>query len=298
MIKVTVFTPCYNRRHTIEKLYESLISQTCYLFEWVVVDDGSSDDTKEYFEEILKNEKGFNIKYTKVLNGGKHRAINIGLDMAVGEYFFIVDSDDYLTKDSIDLIYIWIKSISETKQNFAGVSGLKGYNQNDMVGKTFKGYYLDCSALDRQKYNILGDKSEVVKTSVLKKYKFPEINGENLMTEDIVWNRIANEGYLIRYFNKINYICEYREDGLTKKRDELFCSNFIGYTLYINELLKYKIILKVKWRAIMAYGYRGRLINQPYKTLAKNINISTPILFILIKFGFFYKRVIERFLKR
>ncbi|MEK5208037.1 glycosyltransferase family 2 protein [Psychrobacillus sp. FSL H8-0510] len=298
MIKVTIFTPTYNRRLTLVRLYESLVNQSCYFFEWIVVDDGSSDDTQDYIEGIAKNEKRFNIKYKKVLNGGKHRAINLGLDMAAGEYFFIVDSDDYITRDSVELICSWINSISFSTKNFVGVSGLKGFNQNDVVGKTFRGYSLDCSALDRQKHNIFGDKSEVIKTSIFKEFKFPEIEGENFITEDIVWNRLASSGYLIRYFNQINYICEYREDGLTKRREELICSNFRGYTLFVKELLEYKITLKVKWRAVMAYGYRGRLNNQQYKTLANNIHVSILFLKLFTYLGIFYKRYIESFLRR
>lgn len=298
MIKVTIFTPTYNRKSTLERLYESLLSQSCYQFEWVIVDDGSSDGTQDYIEGIVKSEKRFTIQYTKILNGGKHRAINVGLDMATGEYFFIVDSDDYITKESIKLIVNWIKTISASNENIAGVSGLKGFNQHDMVGKTFRGHYLDCSALDRQKHNIIGDKSEVIKTSILKEFKFPEIEGENFITEDIVWNRLATSGYNVRYFNQINYICEYRDDGLTKRSDELFCRNFRGYTLFVKELLEYKIMLKVKWRAIMAYGYRGRLNNQQYKTLANNINVSVLLLKLLTYVGILYKRNIESFLKR
>lgn len=291
MTKITVFTPTYNRKHTIDKLYKSLKNQSCTDFEWVVVDDGSTDGTNEYFIKILEEDNRFTIKYIKKKNGGKHRAINLGLDIAEGEYFFIVDSDDYLTNNSIEVISMWLNSISNTKEKFAGVSGLKGYSENAMVGKTFKGKYLDCLALDIQKHNISGDKSEVFNTNILREYRFPEIDGENFITEAIVWNRIANDGYFIRYFNKINYVCEYREDGLTKKSDELFCSNFKGYTLYIKELLQYQTDIKVKLRAIMAYGYRGRLIKMPYNELAKKIKIPTVLLFLLSNLGILYKKV-------
>ena len=92
--KVTVFTPTYNRAYIIENLYRSLQRQTCMEFEWLVVDDGSSDGTEALFEKWVKEENPFPIRYHKKENGGKCRAINRGLEMADGELFFTVDSDD------------------------------------------------------------------------------------------------------------------------------------------------------------------------------------------------------------
>lgn len=290
-MEITIFTPIYNRIETIDRLYKSLKSQTCYNFEWLIIDDGSTDGTSEYLNKISTQEKRFSIKHIRLSNGGKHRAINRGLDLAKGEYFFIVDSDDYLTGNSIELIGKWISTIKESNKRIIGVSGLKGYSINELVGKTFKGGCLDCTDLERQKFNIYGDKSEVYKTEILKKYKFPEINGEKFITEAVVWNRIAKDGYMIRHFNKINYICEYRDDGLTKKSDELFCRNFIGYTIYIKELLDNSKIMKTKMRAIMAYGYRGRLNKTSYKELANKINISIIVLFMLSNLGMLYKKI-------
>lgn len=297
MRRITIFTPTYNRKSTLQRLYQSLTFQTCYDFEWLVIDDGSTDGTIEYLEKISDKEEKFNIRYYKFPNGGKHRAINKGLDLAKGQYFFIVDSDDYLTNISIQNVNTWIESISEKKQEFVGVSGLKGYTASKMVGKTFIGNDLSCTALERQKFNIYGDKSEVYRTEILRQYRFPEIEGEKFITEAVVWNRIAKDGYLIKYFNEINYICEYRDDGLTKRSDELFCSNFKGYTLYIKELLECTNIQKVKIRAIMAYGYRGRLIKLPYKVMANNVIVPTGKLFILTNVGVlikFFRSIVER----
>lgn len=294
MVKIAVFTPTYNRVNTLERLYKSLADQTCHDFEWVVVDDGSTDDTKDYFEKISKAEKRFKINYFRQVNGGKHRAINNGIDLTDAEYFFIVDSDDCLTKNSIKQILQWIDGISESNEKFAGVSGLIGYSESEMIGTTFPGEHLDCTALERSKFNINGDKSEVYKTEVLRKYRFPEIEGEKFITESVVWNRIAADGYLIRYFNEINYIGEYREDGLTKNSDRLFSDNFEGYTIYVKELLKYGIPAKLKLRAIMAYGYRGRLKRRSHRDMARKIDVPTPAMFVLSGMGFLYKLVSER----
>ena len=100
--KITVFTPTYNRAYILENLYRSLQRQTCKTFEWLVVDDGSADNTKELFERWQQEDNFFPIRYVKQENGGKCRAINQGLKLADGELFFTVDSDDYLTDDALE----------------------------------------------------------------------------------------------------------------------------------------------------------------------------------------------------
>jgi len=95
-LKITVFTPTYNRGYTIENLYTSLQQQSYTNFEWLVIDDGSMDNTKDLFAIWENDQKKFTIRYHWIENGGKHRAINKATDLAKGELFFIVDSDDYL----------------------------------------------------------------------------------------------------------------------------------------------------------------------------------------------------------
>ena len=98
-VEITVFTPTYNRAYIINRLYESLQRQEIHNFEWLVVDDGSVDETEELFRTWMNNESKFPIRYYKKKNGGKCRAINFALDLAKGKLFFVVDSDDYLTED-------------------------------------------------------------------------------------------------------------------------------------------------------------------------------------------------------
>ena len=99
-IIITVFTPTYNRAYMIDKLYDSLCLQTCKDFEWIVVDDGSVDNTEELIQNFIQENK-IHIVYYKQKNQGKHIAINKGVELAKGELFFIVDSDDILPKDSL-----------------------------------------------------------------------------------------------------------------------------------------------------------------------------------------------------
>lgn len=234
---VTVFTPTYNRGYRLGKLYESLKSQTSKAFEWIVINDGSTDDTDEIVKKWLKEEKDFPIIYKKVPNGGKHRAINKAVQMAKNDAFFIVDSDDYLLDDAVEKADRWFSQISEN-ENFAGVSGLKCELDGKPVGGygNFEGEYVDCTNLQRHLYNLLDDKAEIYKTSVLKKYPFPEFEGENFLPESLIWDSIAKDGYNIRWFNEIIYVCEYLSDGLTASSDKKFMDNPKGFLSYLNML--------------------------------------------------------------
>ncbi len=121
---ITVFTPTFNRATIIPKLYNSLVNQSFRDFEWIVVDDGSTDNTEAIFKNWVK-ESVFPIRYIKVQNGGKHRAINLGVNIAQGELFFIVDSDDVLLPDSLELIASKYSEIKDDSQ-FCGLAGSRG----------------------------------------------------------------------------------------------------------------------------------------------------------------------------
>ncbi|WP_242219263.1 glycosyltransferase family 2 protein [Bacillus cereus group sp. BfR-BA-01380] len=237
-MRITVFTPTYNRGYIIEKLYRSLQEQTYTDFEWLVIDDGSSDNTEELFRLWTVEENPFPVRYYKVENGGKHRAINKATDLAEGELFFIVDSDDHLTKDALENIENWERNL-ENKELFCGVSGNRGRQATDFLGTTFEGEYVDATSLERTKYNITGDKAEVFYTNILRKYKFCEFEGEKFITEATVWEKMAHDGYKIRWFNKTIYICDYLEDGLTKNMKEIFAKSPKGTAYYIKQQIKF-----------------------------------------------------------
>ena len=228
---ITVFTPTYNRGYTLENLFNSLLVQTNKNFEWLIVDDGSTDNTEDLVNRF-KDVSSFKIRYIKKKNGGKHTAINCGVNLAEGFLFFIVDSDDQLTKDAIEKLYKWEQSL-EKKKDFAGISGNKGDVLGNLLGSTFKGNYIDATNIERRENNILGDKAEAYYTSVLKKFPFPEIEGENFMTEAIVWDKIAASGLKIRWFNDIIYIVEQREDGLIAQGNSRYANNPKGYAMYV-----------------------------------------------------------------
>lgn len=268
---ITVFTPAYNRGYIIENLYNSLRNQTVKDFEWIVVDDGSTDNTEELFKNWQSLENGFELTYKKVSNGGKHRAINLGTDLAKGELFFIVDSDDYISLDAIEKI-IKMESTISGLDNFAGVSGLKVTFDNKIIGSTFKNMeYIDAFSYERRKYNLLGDKSEVYYTKVLRKHKFPEFEGERFLTESIVWDRIARDGYKVRWFNEKIYFCEYLEDGLTSGAINLRTKNPQGYRVSCEERLLYAGFLE---KLAIVSLYTTDVLLGDTKKASKDLNVN------------------------
>ena len=253
---ITILTPTYNRGYILSQAYESLRRQTDMRFEWIVVDDGSADNT-EGLVCGWEKESPFPIVYHKQPNGGKHRALNRGVALAKAEYILILDSDDYLTDDAVEKIHSWIESIRGLDK-FAGVSGLRGWkNRDTVIGGSTETAYVDATNLQRRKLKMTGDKAEVYKTELMKRYPFPEFEGENFLRESAVWDRIAQEGYKIRWFNEIIYKCEYLEDGLTKNTNEdKLLKNFQGFTyctkLYIETRSLFFALLQIGRYAALA----------------------------------------------
>ncbi|SDB06782.1 glycosyltransferase family 2 protein [Eubacterium oxidoreducens] len=238
---LTIFTPTYNRAYIITKLYESLKHQTSREFSWLVIDDGSADDTKEIFQRILLDDHDFPIRYERIENGGKQRAINRALQMVDSEYLFIVDSDDYLLNHAVEHILAWIEELTEEeRKTLAGISGVRGRYRDGKLQPIggeigFETPYITATNLERKQYNLTADMAEIYRVDLLKKYPFIVEEGENFVPEAVVWDAIARDGYKLRWYREIIYVCEYLEDGLTKGSWALMKKNPVGYArLFFN----------------------------------------------------------------
>jgi glycosyltransferase involved in cell wall biosynthesis len=267
---ITVFTPAYNRVYTLTRLYDSLVNQTNKDFEWLIINDGSTDNTEGLIQSFF-DEKKIRIRYIKQENGGKHRAINRGALEAEGELFFIVDSDDYLSKNAIERInyhYTYIKG----KEDFAGICGCKAYFSGERVGGKAAFTVLDCNSLDfRYKYKIKGDVAEVFRTEILKQYPFPDIAGEKFCPESLVWNRIAMK-YKLRWFNENIYLCEYLPDGLTSKIFEIRKKSPQASILCYSELEKMTVPFIQKMKANINYWRFAKYLKQSFIQKSKKVN--------------------------
>lgn len=213
---ITILTPTYNRASLLPRLFDSLLRQTNKDFEWIVVDDGSTDDTREVAANLKEKCGGaFPMGYVYKANGGKHMAINIGAERARGELLFIADSDDLLTDDALETVANSWHDISDDK-SFAGIAGLDiTMDTREVIGSGLPQEHIDCNAIDiRYRHHVTGDMKEVFRTEVLREFPFPEFAGERFCPEQLVWFRMARR-YRLRYINKPIYIADYQPDGIT-----------------------------------------------------------------------------------
>lgn len=230
---LTVFTPTYNRAHTLPRLFDSLLAQDSKDFEWLVVDDGSTDKTADLFQAWNHSNVGFPIRYFRTENGGKQRAVNKGVELAEGQFFFIVDSDDALMPDAVSFVLEAFRSIPEDP-SFIGISGLRGDIQGTPLGGTpdlGERHWVDATNLERPRYDLSRDMAESFFTDKLRKYPFPVWEGEKFTPEAVVWDRMALDGYKLRWFDKVIYRCEYLKGGLTDSSWRLLKENPMGYAM-------------------------------------------------------------------
>lgn len=250
---VTVFTPTYNRAAYLLKVFESLLQQTFKDFEWVIVDDGSIDDTSVIIDNLqLTNDKFFPIRYFYQENGGKHRAINRGVKEAKGELFLILDSDDMLPPNSLERIDFYYQQIKDNN-SFGGVCGYMAHHDGTVIGKGCDIDMLDTNSIDlRYKYHVEGDMLEVFRTSVLKEIPFPEISKEKFVPEALVWNRIARK-YKLRVFHEVVYFRDYLEGGLTDKIVKIRMNSPIASMMTYAEMTDFNIPFFAKVKAAINY---------------------------------------------
>lgn len=237
---LTIHTATYNRAYILPKAYESLLKQTRHDFEWIITDDGSTDETVDLVKRWQRQRPPFDIILDQQKHGGKCRALNSGINIARGRYFFILDSDDILTADAVETIIQGIAEI-DSSEGYVGVGFLRTYPD----GRPVKGVhpavgtsgYVDCSNLERPKYNLDADMCEAYKLEILRRYPFPSWPGEMFAPEQITLNAMAIDGYLLRWYDKGIYICDYLEDGLTKGSMQLLINNKMGYAMMYNHML-------------------------------------------------------------
>lgn len=202
VITFTVFTPTYNRAHTITRVFESLKAQTFRNFEWIVIDDGSIDNT-EVLVRSWQCEVDFPITYRYQANSGKHVAFNRAVQLARGELFLSIDSDDGFLPHSLESMLKWWQDIpAPQRTEFTGVVTLCQFEDGSICGKAFPASPLDTNSLDlRFKSRTRGETWGFHRTAILKAYPFPEDKNVRFIPENLIWDDIARK-YKIRCINE------------------------------------------------------------------------------------------------
>ena len=166
MVFFSIITPIYNRSYFIDKIYQSLTHQTYNNFEWIIIDDGSTDNLKEKVQ--LWNDDF--IKYYRISNSGKHIAVNYGIDLAKGEYSIVLDSDDIPKQNAFE---IFNRNILDSINQISGIGCLIEDSKNRLIGSKFN-FNEEISILDAYSIkNMKGDKWFLFKTNILKENKYP-----------------------------------------------------------------------------------------------------------------------------
>lgn len=228
---ITIFTPTYNRAYILPQLFESLLNQSNKDFEWLIVDDGSTDNTNELVNKfILKAD--FKISYLYQNNQGKHIAINTALDNITTKYFVTVDSDDVLLFNGIDLVLRNLCHINEKEKIICLAFPHKqksGFNLQINKEMSFC-VFVSTPYEMLSKYGIFGEFSLVFVHQIHLKYKYPQFKNENFIKESLVYNRIF-QLYKLVYFNFSIVESEYLKDGLTNNFRNLLYNNPRGAAL-------------------------------------------------------------------
>lgn len=238
---LTIFTPTYNRAYCLKNLYNSLCIQKNKNFIWLIIDDGSNDNTEDLIKKF-KHDKILNIEYIKQKNSGKHVATNRALEKCDTELIFCIDSDDYLANESV--IDIILDTYKQNKDKILGMYFRRiDKNGNSLAGKYPKGKKMVGITDLYHKYNYKGDTAIILKTKYLQNVRFPVFENEKFVTERVFYNKINHIAPMLLCEDKI-YVCDYLKDGYTKNANKLIIDNpygsatfFLSESIYANKLL-------------------------------------------------------------
>ncbi|NYT84345.1 glycosyltransferase family A protein [Pollutimonas harenae] len=212
---LTILTPTYNRIDTLPRLYQSLLAQRNRNFEWLIVDDGSTDDTASWVA-ALEHEADFPIRLIRQDNGGKHVALNTGVVAAHGDWVFIVDSDDLLTNDATQVVADALGNIAG-QQSVVGLCFRRGDLNGRLLGRECHDMPMPfASTPTRVGRMVQGDLAYIFHRDTMALLPFPVISGEKFVPELYIWNKISDQGQIWFYLDRIVYWCEYLDDGYTR----------------------------------------------------------------------------------
>ena len=227
MATLTVFTPTYNRAYILNQCYESLVRQSCKDFIWLIIDDGSTDNTKELVEEWMKNDNKFEIRYHYKKNGGMHTGHNAAYELIDTELNVCIDSDDFMPDNAVELIVnFWNKYGSD---KYSGIVALDVYKNGEVIGcklpnkksTTLSGFYDNGGQ---------GDKKLIYRTEVINKYpSYPEFKGEKFVPLDYKY-LLVDQDYELLIMNEAVCVVEYMEDGSSKNMFRQYYKNPRGFS--------------------------------------------------------------------
>ena len=287
-IRLTILTPTYNRAHLLPQVFNSLQKQTVKDFEWLVIDDGSTDSTADYMQNLPVVE--FPVQFHRKENGGKHTAMNYSHPFIHGEIVIIVDSDDYLVPEAVETILTDWQRYAD-KSNIGVLSYERGGQDGKIISERadVPDYYVCDDIHFRVNHRVRGDRAEVVRTEIFKKFPLPAHENEKFMSEGWLWNNIAIK-YRTVYIQKVIYICEYLEGGLTKSGRMLRMKSPLNMMDSCKSFFQDEVCLKMPVREMLLYCVYGLCSNLPIHIWLHNsgrplrVLLTLPFGWLLFKY--------------
>lgn len=245
---ISIFTPTFNRRKLLSVLKDSIDEQNCTDFEWIIVDDGSVDGTREMVEEWLKQKPAYHLIYQYQENQGKHIAFNTAVRISKGEWIICVDSDDYLSKDAVTTMYSDIEKVDGDSIGIVYPKNLEGLSDEDKWRK-----------IDQKKVDIMDLKTvfDIPESAILMRRKnivnlsFPQIEKEKFIPEGWLYQKLINQGKF-KAHNSTFYYGAYQPEGLTSNVWKLWANNATGVLM----------VLREKYRLMNKYPFSTRMIGK------------------------------------
>ena len=249
---LTIFTPAYNRAHTIGRTYESLKKQNCKEFIWLIIDDGSTDNTSELVEQLKKESCGFEIRYIYKENGGMHTAHNIAYENIDTELNVCIDSDDCLAEEAVQKILNKWEAVKDF--GYAGIIGLDAdMNTGEIIGSKFPEDMWETTLVEYYAKGGKGDKKLVYRTDVINRYPpYPVFAGEKYVALAYKYRLIDND-YKLAVLNEVLCNVEYQTDGSSGTMYKQYLKNPRGFAFWRKISMQYPESRKRMFRDCVHY---------------------------------------------
>lgn len=279
---ITVFTPTYNRAYCLDQVYQSLIKQTNQDFLWLVIDDGSTDNTKELIESWIIEDK-IAIQYHYQENLGMHGGHNAAYRLITTELNVCIDSDDFMPVDAIEKILYHYPSIKDNPK-FAGLVGLDADKKGNIIGSKIPETIKETTLIDLyQIHKVTGDKKLVYKTAVIKKYPaYPIFEGERFVPLGYLY-QLIDQDYVLKPVNEVFCIVEYLPDGSSLNMLKQYRRHPKGFAFSRITEIKYAKNFKEKIKKIIHF-ISSILLAKNFKFISKSPEKTLTILALPLGF--------------
>lgn len=269
---LTVFTPAYNRDYSLPRTYEYMRMQKNTDFIWLIVDDGSSDNTAELVKKWQAEDNGFEIRYVYKENGGMHTGHNVAYELCDTELNVCIDSDDALSPNAVQIIYDAWQKVKD--QGYAGLLGLDAEFNGNVLGPRFPDELTETTVNGYYENGGWGDRKIVLRTDVVRKYPpYPTFPGEKFVPLGSLYAMIDRD-YKLRTVNEVLCLVEYMPDGSTQNMIRQYYRNPNGFrygrlvSLTVPRKLKRKLIIYIHYAAESILAGKPILKDAPSKALA------------------------------